>query len=84
MNGSDFEVTVAAPLDAAALEAATRSAREAAVLELYRLGRITSGCGARWLAIGRGEFLDLAAARGVPTIQVTPDELRREVESWRR
>ncbi len=66
-------------IDEEALAAATESARRAAVLELYRLGRITSGFGAKLLRIDRADFLDLAAAHGVPTIQLTPDELRNEL-----
>jgi predicted HTH domain antitoxin len=75
----DIRVAVEGPLDEEALRSATARAREAAILELYRLGRITSGRGAVLLGIERGEFLRLAAARGIPTVQLTPEELRDEV-----
>jgi hypothetical protein len=78
MQSADVRVTVEADVDAEALEKATASAREAAVLELYRLGRITSGAGAILLGIGRVEFLELAGSRGIPTCQLTPGELDEE------
>jgi predicted HTH domain antitoxin len=80
----DIRVAVEGPLDEEALRSATACAREAAILELYRLGRITSGRGAALLGIARGEFLQLAAARGIPTLQVTPEELRDEIASLGR
>jgi hypothetical protein len=67
--------------DADARRSATERAREAAVLELYRLGRITSGQGARELGIGRVEFLDLARRHGISTIQTTVDQLEEELAS---
>jgi len=76
MNG--VRVLVEADVDAEALQAATKSAREAAILELYRLGRIGSGRGAGLLGIGRAEFLDLAGEHGIATMQVTPAELDEE------
>jgi predicted HTH domain antitoxin len=38
----------------------TESRREATILELYRIGQITSGRAADDLGMSRGEFLDLA------------------------
>lgn len=67
--------------DADARRAATERAREAAVLELYRLGRLTSGQAAHELGMTRVAFLDLAGRRGVPTIQTTADELEEELAS---
>ena len=78
MQSADVRVRAEADVDAEALEKTTASAREAAVLELYRLGRITSGAGAILLGIGRVEFLEIAGSRGIPTIQVAPDELEEE------
>ena len=74
---------VEAEVDSEALERATASAREAAILELYRMGRMTSGAASRLLGIGRVEFLDLASKRGVPTIQITPSELEAEAAARR-
>jgi hypothetical protein len=67
--------------DPDAHRAATERARDAAVLELYRLGRITSGQAARELGTTRVEFLDLAGRRGIPTIQTSADELEEELAS---
>ena len=71
---------IEADVDPEALERATASARDAAVLdlELYRMGRITSGAGARLLGVGRVDFMDLAARRGIPTLQITPSEFEAE------
>jgi hypothetical protein len=82
MNG--VRVLVEADVDAEALRAATESARKAAVLELYGLGRITSGRGAALLGIGRAEFLDLAGEHGIATMQLTPAELDEEASKIRR
>lgn len=80
--GDDIRVSVEGlALDDEALRAATARAREAAILELYRLGRITSGRGAILLGIERADFLALAAQRGIPTLQVTAQELRDELAS---
>ncbi|MBI4729031.1 MAG: UPF0175 family protein [Acidobacteria bacterium] len=60
---------------------ATERAREAAVLELYRIGQVGSGQAARELGVSRVDFLELANRRGIPTIQTTADELKEEVAS---
>jgi predicted HTH domain antitoxin len=67
--------------DAEACRMATERAREAAILELYRLGQITSGRAAHDLGMSRVEFLDLAISHRIPTIQITPDELEEELGS---
>ena len=54
-------------------------ALEAAVLELYRLGRWTSGRAARALGLSRTGFLLLAGRRQVATLQLTPAELKDEL-----
>jgi predicted HTH domain antitoxin len=78
---AQFRVAVEGPMDDEALRAAETRAKEAAVLELYRLGRITSGRAAVELGIDRGAFLALAAERGIATLQVTPEELRDEADA---
>ena len=55
--------------------------REATVLELYRVGQITSGRAALDLGMSRVEFLDLANRHQIPTIQITANELEEEVGS---
>ena len=67
--------------DADALRAATERAREAAILELYRIGQISSGRAAHDLGISRVAFLDLACHHRIPTIQTTADELEEEIAS---
>lgn len=79
MQPEDVLVRIEADLDPETMRAVTASAREAAVLELYRLGRVTSGGGARLLGISRVDFLALASARRISTLQMTPDELAAEV-----
>ena len=55
--------------------------REATILELYRVGQITSGRAALDLGMSRVEFLDLANRHQIPTIHITADELEEEVRS---
>ena len=59
------------------------SARELIVLELYRQGEISSGRAAELLGMQRGEFIHYASARGIPYLQLSGEELRREVEDSR-
>lgn len=80
----EIRVTVEGISDPEALRAATERARDAVVLELYRLGRVTSGHGARLLGIERSDFLSLAAAHRISTLQETPDELREDVAARSR
>lgn len=54
--------------------------KEAAVLELYREGRLSSGKAAEILDMERFEFIRYAGMKGIPYIRVTPDELEEEVK----
>jgi uncharacterized protein UPF0175 len=76
-----IRVSIEGIQDAEACRLATERAREAAILELYRLGQIGSGRGARDLGMSRVEFLDLAIRHNIPTIQITADELAEELGS---
>ncbi len=53
--------------------------KEAAVLELYREGRISSGKAAEILGMERFEFIRYAGMKGIPYIRLTPEELEEEV-----
>lgn len=53
--------------------------KEAAVLELYREGKISSGKAAEILGMNRFEFIRYAGKKGIPYIRITPDELEEEV-----
>lgn len=53
--------------------------REAAVLELYREGKISSGKAAGILGMERFEFIRYAGMKGIPYIRITPKELEEEV-----
>jgi len=53
--------------------------KEAAVLELYREGKISSGKAAEILGMDRFEFIRYAGMKGIPYIRITPDELEEEV-----
>jgi predicted HTH domain antitoxin len=57
-----------------------QAARELIVLELYRQGEASSGKAAELLGMERGEFIRYASARGIPYLQLSGEELRREVE----
>jgi predicted HTH domain antitoxin len=54
-------------------EALEHLAREALLVRLYDLGKISSGKGAELLGIARWEFLDLLGAYGVSTFDDTQD-----------
>ncbi|TAL24058.1 MAG: UPF0175 family protein [Nitrospirae bacterium] len=53
--------------------------KEAAVLELYREGKISSGKAAEMLGMDRFEFIKYAGKKGIPFIRITPEELEEEV-----
>lgn len=53
--------------------------KEAAVLELYREGKISSGKAAEILDMERFEFIRYAGMKGIPYIRMAPDELKEEV-----
>ena len=76
-----IRVSVEGIEDPDARRAATERAREAAILELYRIGQITSGRAARDLGMSRVEFLNLANRHRIPSIQTTEAELDEEVRS---
>ena len=57
-----------------------QAARELIVLELYRQGEASSGKAAALLGMERGEFIRYASARGIPYLQLSGEELRREAE----
>lgn len=53
--------------------------KEAAVLELYREGKISSGKAAEILDMERFEFIRYAGMKGIPFIRISPEELEEEV-----
>lgn len=55
--------------------------KEAAVLELYREGKISSGKAAEILGMERFEFIRYAGMKGIPFIRTTSEELEEEVKS---
>jgi predicted HTH domain antitoxin len=46
----------------------------------FRLEKLSSGAAAELAGVPRVMFLDLCAEYGIPVSQITPEELRREVE----
>ena len=65
-------------------DAVTVAAKEAMVLELYRRHVISDWRASRLLGLDVGAFLHLASARGIPVIDLTPDEWARELETINR
>ncbi|BCB97067.1 hypothetical protein JZK55_19890 [Dissulfurispira thermophila] len=55
--------------------------KEAAVLELYREGRLSSGKAAEILGMERFEFIRYAGRKGIPFIRITAEELEEEVKT---
>lgn len=54
--------------------------KEAAVLELYREGKISSGKAAEILGMERFEFIRYAGMKGIPYIRMAPEELEEEIK----
>ena len=60
-----------------------KAAIELIVLELYRMGRISSGRGAAALGMSRVDFIQHASDLGIPYLRVTADDLDNEIEVGR-
>jgi len=59
--------------------------KEAATLELYREGKLSSGKAGELLGMERFEFIRYARMKGIPYIRMTQDKLMEEVtalENW--
>jgi predicted HTH domain antitoxin len=50
---------------------------------LYRQGEVSSGRAAQLLGMERADFIRHASAQGIPYLQLTPEELRREIDDSR-
>jgi predicted HTH domain antitoxin len=61
-------------------EDAARHLAELAYVELFRQGEVSSGWAAEQLGITKDDFLDLLFRHDVPYIDMSEDELRRQVE----
>jgi predicted HTH domain antitoxin len=61
-------------------EEAARELQVLAFVELFRRGEISSGWAAEYLGISRWDFIHLLAEHKVPYIDMTEEELRRDVE----
>lgn len=57
-----------------------RDLRLYAALMLFQLGKLSAGAAAEMAGLPRVMFLDLCADYNIPISQITPEELRREVE----
>lgn len=55
----------------------------AAVVELVRMGNISAGKAAEVLEMNRDEFEAILAEHGIPSLDVTMEEVRRESEWFR-
>jgi predicted HTH domain antitoxin len=55
------------------------SAQELILLELYRLGRISSGKAAELLKMSRTDFIQYASRLGIPYFDFTDEEWAEEV-----
>ena len=56
-----------------------RAARELMVMELYRRGAVSRGKSAELLGIPLAQFLDRAAALGIPYLDLTEEEWAEEM-----
>ena len=60
-----------------------KAAIELIVLELYRIGKISSGRGASVLGMSRIEFIQHASDLGIPYLRLTPEDLDSEIQVGR-
>jgi len=61
-------------------EELARDIRLYAALMLFRLGKLSSGAASELAGVPRVLFLDLCAEYSIPVSQITPEELREEVQ----
>lgn len=57
-----------------------KAAIELIVLELYRIGKISSGRGAAILGMSRIDFIQHASDLGIPYVRLTPEDLDLEIQ----
>lgn len=62
-------------------EAAARAVKEALVLDLLNRGEISQGKAAELLGVDRWELFDLLRKHGLPVLDQSPEELRRDMEA---
>jgi predicted HTH domain antitoxin len=74
-----FPAEVLASLATTYQDSAT-AIKEAAVLELYREGKISGGKAAEILNMERFEFIKYAGLKGIAYIRISPEELNEEVQ----
>ena len=60
-----------------------KAARELMVLELYRRALISGGKAAQLLGLSRAAFMAHAASLGIPSFDLSPEELRDEASRLR-
>jgi len=56
-------------------------AKEAAVMELLRKGKISQGKAAELLQLSRNDLVDLMAKYAIPVFEATPEELKEGIKN---
>ncbi len=59
----------------------SRDIRMLAAVKFYQMGKLSSGRAAQLAGIPRVSFLQALAQYGVPIFELTPEELREDVEN---
>jgi len=59
----------------------TRQMRVAAAIKWYELGKISQNKGAEIAGISRAEFIDALSVSMVSPLQITPEQIREELEN---
>ena len=59
----------------------SRDIRMLAAVKFYQMGKLSSGRAAQLAGISRISFLQSLAQYGVPIFELTPEELRQDVEN---
>jgi len=54
------------------------------ILELYRLGKLSSGKAAQYLDMGRFEFIRFASRQGIPFVDMDKGELSKDFKGARK
>ena len=60
-----------------------KAATELIVLELYRLGKVSSGRAAAILHMSRKDFIQHASDLGIPYLRLTAEDLDSEIQTGR-
>lgn len=65
-------------------KAVAENLRMLAMIEMFRRGEVSSGWAAEQLGMTKSDFIDVLARHEVPFLDLSPEELRRDLGALRR